>query len=143
MKKIISALLAVTMLFTVALPITAAEIPAVQFSDVPQDSFAYSDILQLRKLGVSNGMGDGTYGLYSTFKRCDFVLMLARLMAWDTTQKAAIYDDVAADHYAAGAINAAAKLSVLPAGEKLFRPNDFITRAEMAKCLRLRLAMAK
>lgn len=134
MKKLMSLFLSASMLFTLSFPVSARDV-VVQFTDVPQDSFAFQDIAELKNLGVATGMGDGTYGIYNTFKRCDFVLMLARLLKWDTSAISAPFSDVDAAHYASGAIYAALKLDVISADSASFRPNDFITRAEMAEML--------
>ena len=100
-------LLALALCFCFALSLAPALQAAAQpFSDVPADSFAYEDILFLREQGITQGIGNNEYGTYLTFKRCDFVLMLGRLMGWDLSQTPKA-SDVPQDHYAAGAVAAA------------------------------------
>lgn len=107
-----------------------------QFSDVPADSFAYQDILDLRDEGVIKGTGDNVFGTYDNFKRGDFVLMLARLMGWDTESGTPLASDVPAGHYAAAAIASAEKQGIIDTADGYtFRPNDLITREELAVML--------
>lgn len=120
------------LIFSLAPAIQAAAQP---FSDVPENSFAYEDILFLREQGITQGIGNNEYGTYLTFKRCDFVLMLGRLMGWDLSQ-APKASDVPQDHYAAGAVAAAEDHGLIEnTGSYSFRPDDAITREEMAVML--------
>ena len=129
-------LLALALCFCLVLSLAPALQAAAQpFSDVPADSFAYEDILFLREQGITQGIGNNEYGTYLTFKRCDFVLMLGRLMGWDLSQTPKA-SDVPQDHYAAGAVAAAEAHGLTEStGSYSFRPDDAITREEMAVML--------
>lgn len=131
-----SRLLALALCFCLVLSLGPALQAAAQpFSDVPTDSFAYEDILFLREQGITQGIGNNEYGTYLTFKRCDFVLMLGRLMGWDLSQTPKA-SDVPQDHYAAGAVAAAEAHGLIEStGSYSFRPDDAITREEMAVML--------
>ncbi len=113
-----------------------------QFDDVPPSSFAYQDILALRQKGVILGMGENLYGPDQNFKRCDFILMLARLLGGETDATPEILwaSDLPASHYAAPAVAWAEKQGLLDEaaeaeGAYQFRPEDPITRQEMAVIL--------
>ena len=129
-------LLALALCLSFVFPLCPAIQAAAQpFSDVPENSFAYEDILFLREQGITQGIGNNEYGTYLTFKRCDFVLMLGRLMGWDLSQ-APKASDVPQDHYAAGAVAAAEDHGLIEnTGSYSFRPDDAITREEMAVML--------
>lgn len=129
-------LLALTLCLSFVFPLCPAIQAAAQpFSDVPENSFAYEDILFLREQGITQGIGNNEYGTYLTFKRCDFVLMLGRLMGWDLSQ-APKASDVPQDHYAASAVAAAEDHGLIEnTGSYSFRPDDAITREEMAVML--------
>lgn len=129
-------LLALALCLSFVFPLCPAIQAAAQpFSDVPENSFAYEDILFLREQGITQGIGNNEYGTYLAFKRCDFVLMLGRLMGWDLSQ-APKASDVPQDHYAAGAVAAAEDHGLIEnTGSYSFRPDDAITREEMAVML--------
>lgn len=130
--RLLALALCFCLVFSLAPALQAAAQP---FSDVPADSFAYEDILFLREQGITQGIGNNEYGTYLTFKRCDFVLMLGRLMGWDLSQTPKA-SDVPQDHYAAGAVAAAEAHGLIEsAGSYSFRPDDAITREEMAVML--------
>lgn len=135
--KRLKSLLAACLGFCLLAPLfPQASAAGEQFSDVPADSFAYQDILDLRSRGIVKGTGGNVYGTYDNFKRGDFVLMLARLMGWDTESGTPQASDVPAGHYAAAAIASAEKQEIIDAaGGYAFRPDDFITREEMAVML--------
>ena len=130
--RLLALALCFCLIFSLAPAIQAAAQP---FSDVPENSFAYEDILFLREQGITQGIGNNEYGTYLTFKRCDFVLMLGRLMGWDLSQ-APKASDVPQDHYAAGAVAGAEDHGLIEnTGSYSFRPDDAITREEMAVML--------
>lgn len=130
MRRAVCLLLAVGL----CLPLMPRSRAADQFSDVPQSSYAYQDILSLRQMGIVTGIGGGQYGIGMTFRRCDLVLMLARLLGWQTASSSSGFADVPQSHYAASAIAAAVEHGVVDAGGN-FRPGDAITRRELAVML--------
>lgn len=134
LRRLMALGLSLCMLVPLSLRASAASMP---FRDVPADSFAYDDILSLAERGIVQGIGDGLYGTYEPFKRCDFVLMLARLMGWQTDGQTPQATDVPQGHYAAGAIASAENAGIVGSPDQgyQFRPNDSITRAEMATML--------
>ena len=129
-------LLALALCLSFVFPLCPAIQAAAQpFCHVPENSFAYEDILFLREQGITQGIGNNEYGTYLTFKRCDFVLMLGRLMGWDLSQ-APKASDVPQDHYAASAVAAAEDHGLIENTDSYsFRPDDAITREEMAVML--------
>ena len=102
----------------------------VNFSDVPVGHWAYNDILTLRKLNVTQGISDNTFGLGRSLTRAEFVTFLSKLFKWDI--RSAAENEAWYAVYADAAVGAGA---VTHEESKAFRPNDSITREEMAVML--------
>ncbi|MDD2503726.1 MAG: S-layer homology domain-containing protein, partial [Clostridia bacterium] len=106
--------------------------PAQPFSDVPQTSYAYSAIHELRKLGITNGIGDNKYGYGRTLTRGEFVTFLVKLMDWEqvvpTAGSFADNRNVKKFYYAP--IETALINDIISVDETTFRPDDNITREE-------------
>lgn len=108
-----------------------------EFSDVPADSWAREHISAVSALGIMGGYGNGIFGYGDVMTRKEFATILPRLFRWslvnpdtptfqDNTDKSAwYYDDIETS-----VINGA-----VAADSALFRPNDPITREEMAVML--------
>ena len=104
------------------------------FSDVPENSYAYIPVHELRKAGVTNGIGNNRFGFGRTLSRGEFVTFLARLMNWDITEPAVASFDDNQDpgKYYYAPIETALKQGVIDTSEITFRPDDDITREEAA-----------
>ena len=105
---------------------------AVEYSDVPQDTWAAESIDKAAEYELMTG-ADGAFGYGREISREEFVTVLVRMFGWETAQT----DDSAVDiasSWARGYINTAAENGVFDAGGK-FRPKDAITRGEMAVML--------
>lgn len=133
-KRLLSLLLAVLVL-AAATPAAQAASPA--FSDVPSDGWAAPYIEEAVSLGVISGYGGGVFGYGDTVTRAQFAAMLVRLFGWETVSpdtstftdnadKTAWYYDEVETADAHGAVTA---------DTARFRPNDAITRSEMAVML--------
>ncbi|MDR1539118.1 MAG: S-layer homology domain-containing protein [Clostridiales bacterium] len=121
--------LALCLLFTNLMNPQAAQIATVSdFSDVPKTHWAYADIQALRNLQVTQGIGDNLFGLGKTITRAEFITFLAKLFNWEASGKGEAWYS---PFIAAGVKNGA----ITPEEEGSFRPNDPITREEMAVIL--------
>ncbi len=70
------------------------------------------------------------------FTRAEFAVMAHKVFGNDMNSKEVYYHDVPATHFAAESIAALVEMNILSVGsEKLFRPDDAITRTEAAKIL--------
>ncbi len=117
-----------------ALPVFSSCSAAEPFDDVPETSYAYEDVLALREMGITNGIGDNLYGAQYTLTRADFVVLLSRLLGWEIDEAADPgFDDLpnAQYDYATAHIAAAVEHGAIEAGGR-FRPGADITREEMA-----------
>lgn len=76
MKKLRSALLALTAGLCLTVPALAAEAPA--FSDVPEDHWAYSYVQRAALAGVVNGTGGGQFSPDKPLTLAEFTAMVLR-----------------------------------------------------------------
>lgn len=107
---------------------------AAAYTDVPADHWAVTVINEAADAGIMQGRGNGEFGLGDTIKRSEFAAMLVRMMKWDksTAQTSAFIDANSSDWFFAD-VNTLAERNVY--SESTFRPNDNITRREMAVML--------
>lgn len=75
MKRIVSALLSLTLILSLGVPALAAR----EFTDVPRDHVFHAAIQDCVEKGLLGGYDDGTFRPASTVTRAQFVVMLARL----------------------------------------------------------------
>lgn len=106
---------------------------ASPYSDVPEDHWAYNEIKSAGEIGFMSGMGDGTFGLGQNVTRAQFVSMLVRMFGWQQAQGAS-YSDVDPSAWYYNDVMTASAMGAL-GNENSFRPNDNITREEIAVML--------
>ncbi len=107
---------------------------AFGYSDVPQGHWAAEAISQAKDAGIMQGRDGGTFGLGDTITRSEFAAMLVRLMDWEkiTTDTTIFADNIKGQWYYDD-VNTIASHGVC--SDSSFRPNDNITRREMAVML--------
>ncbi len=118
MKKLITAAL-------IALPLTFCNVYA--YSDVPKGHWAENYIKTASDKGIMRGTGNNEFGLGKPVKRAEFAIMLCNLMNWDISQYTNSPEKYDLYIYSIKAHNVF--------NEDNFRPNDYITRKEMADML--------
>lgn len=126
LRKKIAVLIAAVMTAQMSVPAFALE-----YSDVPRDHWAYSEIQRSGEIGFMSGMGDGTFGLGQNVTRAQFVSMLVRMFGWSASEGTGFSDVALGDWYYSEVLTAS-DMGVLDTTEAYFRPNDNITREEMA-----------
>ena len=86
----------------------------------------------LEALGILDGYDDSVFDRYADVKRADFAIWAVRVLKLDAANAVSgnVFDDVKADHYAAGAINTLKEMKLVSGDGKYFRPNDKITLLE-------------
>ncbi|MBU7008158.1 S-layer homology domain-containing protein [Phosphitispora fastidiosa] len=110
-----------------------ARLNGPMFSDVPAEHWALGDIEYMVDRGIINGMGDGTFAPGSAARRSEVAAMLVKALDLPVAGAEVNFKDVSAGHWAYGYIAAAQKAGIIsgfPGGE--FKPNDNVTRAQMA-----------
>lgn len=128
LKTLINTIIVASVL-TVSTVVSVAD-----YADVPDEHWATAVINEAAEAGIMYGRDDGTFGLGDTVKRSEFAAMLVRLMKWDKSVSAiSLFSDVQSDKWYFADINTLADHNVF--NEKEFRPNDNITRREMAVML--------
>ena len=131
MKKVIS--LFIVFLLVVQLNTKASAIDVEAFSDVPIGHWAEENIKTLRQLKVTDGIGGNQYGLGDTLSRAQFVAFLYKLQGWqEILPSQETYIDVNSSDWYYGYIETALEHGVITKTNQAFRPNEAITREEMA-----------
>ena len=129
-KRLLSTLLALLLLCSMAPAASAA------FVDVPENHWAYGDIAAASKAGLFQGVTATHFGIGSTITRAQFVTVLVRLFGWPTVRPdTPSYSDCDSTRWYYAAVETAHSNGALPAYSTTFRPNDPITREEMASML--------
>ncbi len=107
----------------------------VSYSDVPEDSWAKPYIQKITELTVMQGVGQGAFGYGENIKRSEFAAMLTRLFGWQkVTPETSSFTDVSKDAWYYSEVSTAVLNGAITEGG-LFRPEEFITREEMAVML--------
>jgi|GEM_PF-1875072 len=134
MKKVVSLVLMVV--FIVSQISFAKTVSAnTVFKDVPSTFWAYKEINFLKDFNIINGYSDGTFRPNNSVTRAQAAIMLKRAFNLDTSSvKDPMFKDVKQDYHAYKEIAAVVEAGFIEKGE-YFRPNDYLTRGEMAKIL--------
>ena len=132
MKKCLSCLLPLVLAVSLMIPAAAAA-----YTDVPADDALAPEVEKATEYGLMNGYGNGVFGFRDSMTRAQFVTVLGRMMKWEETAdfitaEMDLPENLLEDYHAA--INAAAACDVVDT-DIPFRPNDAITRGEMAEML--------
>ncbi|PYE47770.1 S-layer family protein, partial [Paenibacillus barcinonensis] len=116
---------------------TALQLPAPEhFPDVSQSNWSSSGIEVARQIGIIQGRTDGKFHGNDLITRAEFIMMVAKSLKLDMTQVRDTTFDDTQDHWAEKAIAALEGVGVIHgSGEHKFRPNQPITRAEIAAVL--------
>lgn len=132
MKKYMLCFLAVLLAASLMVPAAAAT-----YTDVPAEDVLAPEVEKATEYGLMNGYGNGIFGFRDSMTRAQFVTVLSRMMKWEETAdfitaEMDLPENLLEDYHAA--INAAAACDVVDT-DIAFRPNDAITRGEMAEML--------
>lgn len=103
------------------------------FSDVSKNHWAYSFIESLYKDGILNGTGDGKFEPDRYITRAEFVCALIKALKLNTAGADVSFTDVSAgDWFMPYVAKAVAQGFVKGFEDGSFKPNDFVTREQMA-----------
>lgn len=103
------------------------------FADVPEDHWAAEDIDVLTSKLIVFGMTESRFDLNRDITRAEFAGLVVRSLGLDTNSTSSTFSDVEAGKWYAKEVAAAADAGIVygyPDGT--FRPNDLITRQELA-----------
>ena len=130
-RRLCAAALAAVLLLAAA-PLSPAADAA--FADA-EGSWAADVIQKVEEYGLMEGYPDGTFGVGKELTRVEFVTVLCRMFSWDTvTPESPSFSDCSASHWAYSYVETALAHGVMDAGGA-FRPEDYISREEMAVML--------
>ncbi len=108
-------------------------VSAVNFNDIPNGYWATNDIYEMANLGYVVGAPDGNFYPENPVTRAEFAAMIVKsLKLTVNTKAAATFSDVPKSHWAFGVIDAVNKAGFIKGYKGKYRPNDKITRQEMA-----------
>ena len=110
-----------------------ASASALAYTDVPSGHWAESVINEASAAGIMQGRDNGEFGLGDSIKRSEFAAMLVRLMGWEKGTSITGFSDVSQGSWYFGDVSALAAHGAVSGG--MFRPEDDITRREMAVML--------
>ena len=112
------------------------------FSDVSADDWYYPYVSTATALGLTNGMGDGRFGVGEPITRQDMAVLLHRLADLgyadlkEAAEEIAFVDDGEIEDYAKDAVSALQKAGVINGYEDgRFAPKDAATRSMVAKMI--------
>lgn len=130
--RILSLFLALTLLTGSASPALAAG----GYSDVPRDHWAAQSVRRAGELGLFQGVGGGRFGLGEPITRAAFVTALVRLFGWEAERpQSPAFSDVPAGAWYFSAVETAFAHDAFRLQQGRFRPEEPITREEMAVML--------
>ena len=127
--RLTALLLALVMTTTLALAANKSG-----YSDVPDKNWASQSIAQCKQYNLLQGIGNGKFGLGQKMTRAAYAAALCRLMGWKsvTPEKGSFTDNQDTKRWYYSAIETASEHEVFSGHSTECRPNDPITREEMA-----------
>lgn len=123
-------IVAVVLILSLILPVLAF---AKEFPDVSAGYWAKNDIETMAELGFLAGAPDGNFYPENPVTRAEFAAMAVKSLKLPVNTGAkATFSDVSKKHWAYGFIETVSKAGYVTGHQGKFRPNDKITRQEMA-----------
>ena len=130
-RMLASLTLCAVLLGTLTVPAAAAG-----FRDVPANHWAGESIQRCVEKGFFKGQTETRFGLGQNMSRSAFAVVLCRFFGWETgVPTEQTYPDVPVDAWYAGAVETAYRMGAITRAQDPFRPNDPITREELAVML--------
>lgn len=109
--------------------------PEVKFTDIT-GHWAENEIRELAKDGVINGKSETEYAPEDSMSRAEFAALIRRALGLNASLYRDGFGDVASNAWYANEIQAIADANIMNGdADGSFRPNDSISREEMAKVL--------
>lgn len=109
---------------------------AANYTDVPENHWAAADVARATELGLFQGVGGGKFGLGRSISRAAFATALTRLFGWEEVRPSQpSYTDVSPDSWYYAAVETVLENDAVAASSHTFRPDEELTRGEMASML--------
>lgn len=108
--------------------------PECSFTDLTTNHWAYKDIIELCQAGIINGYPDGTFGPERSITRAEFAKIIVGVKGTTLVNPAQpTYQDAARNNWYYQYVETATQAGlVMGDGKGKFRPNDQISRQEIA-----------
>jgi hypothetical protein len=131
--KKIAFLILITFMFPVFFAYGENDLTA-RFTDVPEGNWSDELVHQARKLNITQGTGNNTFGYGQPVKRNEFVKFIISLMDWDLihNETGSFVDNQDVRKWYYDYIETALARGIVTRENDFFRPEDYITREEMA-----------
>ena len=94
------------------------------------DHWAKTDVMNMYKAGIVSGVTADTFEPDRSITRAEFATLVAKALKLESAK--AYFGDVKESDWFTGFVGAAAKAGIIAGSDGNFRPNDNITREEMA-----------
>jgi len=132
LKRILSLFLIAVFLFSIQ--VFAQDSKAERFGDVPEGHWADKAVHDLRLIKITDGIGNNRFGMGLTIKRSEFTAFLVKLMKWELIkpEKGSFIDNLDSGKWYYSQIETALEHGVVIKDVDRFRPDEPITREEMA-----------
>lgn len=136
-KKMFNVALTTTLAAGAVVAVAPQAEAAISFTDVKESNVHYADIMNLAERGIIRGYGDGTFRPGISITRGHAAHIIAEIIDLDTTNVTnPKFTDITTKHANYGAIAALAKAGIIHGFEDgSYRPNDKLTRGQMAKII--------
>ncbi|WP_052245855.1 S-layer homology domain-containing protein [Sporosarcina sp. ZBG7A] len=111
-------------------PVAAA---TTSFPDVPESNRFHDEIQYLVNKEIISGYSNGKFQPKRNVTRAEAAIMIGRMLGYDGKPRATQFTDVTAQNGASGYISEAAVYKVISGyPDRTFRPNEYISRGDMA-----------
>ena len=111
----------------------ATSTEAAEFTDLNSKHLFYNEMIYLKNEGVISGFTDGTFRPDERVTRANVAVMLGKALHLNGTAKQTPFTDVPSSHQASGYIASAVDAGIISGySDKTFRPNEIVSRGQMA-----------
>lgn len=143
MNRILNRLLSLLCLCVLVMGLLTTPAAAARFTDVPAGHWAKSAVSHCVEKGFFQGESNSRFGVGKPMARGAFAVVLCRFFGWEMGDPATLpFDDVPKNAWYAPALASALSHGAVTLQASSFRPNDPVTREELAAALVRGLGLA-
>jgi hypothetical protein len=105
------------------------------FRDVQSSLWVYPAVTKLAKENVAVGYENSYYKPNTFIKRSEVAGLMAQAFDLKMNDRSSKFNDISGSHWAVGVINAMNKEGIFEGSNNSFRPDEYLTRGQMAAIL--------